>query len=422
MQEKRRDSKGRVLRNGEVQRSDGKYMFRYVDADGERRSVYSWKLVETDSAPSGKKCDEALRTIEQRVLRDVRDGIRTFSSSDITVNKLFDEFMDMREDLKMSTRCNYIVLYDKHVRDSLGRRAVGDVKHSDVYRLYLGMSKIDGLKISTIQSVNNVLWQILEMAVKDEIIRNNPATGAMKEISRVLKEEQEQRHALTIEQQSAWIDYVYGSNTYKRYGALFTVLLGTGMRIGEALGLRWQDIDFKKNVISVNHSIAYKATEGGGYEYRVSAPKTKAGIRVIPMFKEVRDALQKEKHKKRGSTQESFSVDGYSGFIFVNTAGKVYTQSFIFDVIQNITADFNREEMLRAAKENREPAYMPKISAHIFRHTFCTRLCENESNLKIIQDVMGHKNIRTTMEIYNEATAEAKQLSFKNLEGKIRLA
>lgn len=74
---KRKDSRGRVLRNGEVQRSDGKYMFRYTDAEGERHSVYSWKLVETDKIPNGKRCKEALRTIEQRVLKDLDDGIST---------------------------------------------------------------------------------------------------------------------------------------------------------------------------------------------------------------------------------------------------------------------------------------------------------------------------------------------------------
>ena len=90
-------------------------------------------------------------------------------------------------------------------------------------------------------------------------------------------------------------------------------------------------------------------------------------------------------------------------------------------MIQNIVTDYNREETLNAAKEKRDPLYIPKISAHILRHTFCTRICENETNLGVIKDVMGHKNIRTTMNVYNEATVQAKQASFSNLEGKIRL-
>lgn len=422
MAEKRKDSKGRVLRTGEAQREDGKYMFRYVDSNGERQTVYSWKLVETDRTPAGKKCKEALRTIEQRLLRDVEDGVNTRAANSTSPNSLFESFMDTRSDLKETTRCNYIHLYDKHVRDSIGKRKLSAISYSDVYNFYAELSRVKGLKISTIQSINSILWQLFDIAERDGLIRKNPSNGAMATLSKRLKEDQEKRNALTIEQQNALLDYVYSNEKYRRYGVLFTVLLGTGMRIGEALGLTWSNVDFKKNTIRVDHTLVYKDTESGGYKYRISDTKTKAGIRTIPMFSEVHKALLQARKLQMKTRASSFTVDGYSGFIFLNTAGKVYTPTFIYDVIQNIVYDFNQDEFILASKENRAPNYMPKISAHIFRHTFCTRLCENEHNLKIIQDVMGHKNIRTTMDVYNEATAQAKQHSFESLEGKIRLA
>ena len=139
------------------------------------------------------------------------------------------------------------------------------------------------------------------------------------------------------------------------------------------------------------------------------------------MFSEVKEALLKEKNKRRPKGKK-FSVDGYSDFIFLNSSGKVYTPSAIYDTIQNITYDHNKTELLLAMEENREPCYLPKFSAHILRHTFCTRLCENETNIKVIQDVMGHRNIRTTMEVYSEATKEKKKASFKGLEGKFKLS
>lgn len=422
MAEKRKDSKGRVLRTGEAQREDGKYMFRYVDSNGERQTVYSWKLVETDRTPAGKKCKEALRTIEQRLLRDVEDGVNTRAANSTSPNSLFESFMDTRSDLKETTRCNYIHLYDKHVKDSIGKRKLSAISYSDVYNFYAELSRVKGLKISTIQSINSILWQLFDIAERDGLIRKNPSNGAMATLSKRLKEDQEKRNALTIEQQNALLDYVYSNEKYRRYGVLFTVLLGTGMRIGEALGLTWSNVDFKKNTIRVDHTLVYKDTESGGYKYRISDTKTKAGIRTIPMFSEVHKALLQARKLQMKTRASSFTVDGYSGFIFLNTAGKVYTPTFIYDVIQNIVYDFNQDEFILASKENRAPNYMPKISAHIFRHTFCTRLCENEHNLKIIQDVMGHKNIRTTMDVYNEATAQAKQHSFESLEGKIRLA
>lgn len=421
MSNKRKDIKGRVLRNGEGQRADGKYMFRYVDGNGERRTVYSWKLVETDKIPDGKRCKEALRTIEKRLLKDLDDGILTKTADNTTVNELFDSFLAIRTDLKETTRCGYISLYDKHVRNDFGRRRLSRVRYSDVYKLYMSLNKDSGLKVSSIQSINAILWQVFEIAVRDSLIRINPTGSAMRDAARCINEDRGQRHALTLGEQAAFLDYVYADDKYKRYAPLFTVLLGTGMRIGEALGLRWEDVDFKKGLIHVNHSLRYRDTEHGGYEYHISSTKTKAGVRDIPMFQDVKKALQKEKRRKKGANLPEFIVDGYSGFIFLNSAGKVYTPSFIFDTIQNIRVDYNNGETLRARAEGRDPLYLPKFSVHILRHTFCTRLCENEQNLKVIQEVMGHKNIRTTMDVYNEATAQTLQHSFSNLEGKIRL-
>ena len=421
MAEKRKDSRGRVLRNGEVQRPDGKYMFRYSDASGERRTVYSWKLVETDKAPEGKRCPEALRTIEQRVLRDAEDGIDRKGIKNKTVNMLFDDFMCVRTELKESTRCNYTCLYDTHIRNGLGRRKAAAIKYSDIYNFYMQLSREKGLKISTIQTINAFMWQMFERLYRDDAIRKNPVSGVMVEVSHKLKEEPNKREALTVEEQTALLKYIYDSDKYKRYGALFTTLLGTGMRIGEALGLRWSDVDFKNGTITVSHSLSYKTSEGGGYRYKISAPKTKAGIREIPMFSTVKTALESIKSGRAKRAQDEFSIDGYKDFIFLNSAGKVYTPAFIFDTIQNIVTDYNRDEFAKACEQHREPHYLPKISAHILRHTFCTRMCENESNLKIIQDVMGHKNIRTTLDVYSHATSEAKKHSFENLEGKICL-
>ena len=193
------------------------------------------------------------------------------------------------------------------------------------------------------------------------------------------------------------------------------------MRIGEALGLRWSDCDFDKDLIHVTHTLLYKGQESGGYAYRISEPKTKAGIRNIPMLSDVKEALLREKTKKRHPCHKAFTVDGYTGFIFLNGKGKVFTPCYVFDSIRSITFDHNKEELLLAEAEKREPLYFPKFSAHILRHTFCTRLCENETNIKVIQDVMGHKNIRTTMDVYNEATMTQKMLSFQGLDGKMRL-
>ena len=224
MTDRRRDSKGRILKNGEVQRPDGRYMFRYVDAEGNRQTVYSWKLVETDAVPSGKRCKEALRDMEKRIQRDLEDHIRTVDASTTTVNDLFASFMRLRTDLKETTRCNYIQLYGTHIRPSLGSKKLKSVKFSDIQKLYITMMQELGLKASTVQSVHSILYQMFDTAVMDNVIRTNPCANVLKSLRRMFSMEQEKRHALTVEEQAELIRYVYRSTRYRRLGTLFTVL------------------------------------------------------------------------------------------------------------------------------------------------------------------------------------------------------
>ncbi|MCR5127742.1 MAG: tyrosine-type recombinase/integrase, partial [Lachnospiraceae bacterium] len=148
-------------------------------------------------------------------------------------------------------------------------------------------------------------------------------------------------------------------------------------------------------------------------------PKTEAGIRTIPMLDVVKDAFEVEKEEqavKGGNTQV---IDGMSGFIFCNRYGNVLNPQSINDTIRRIRSSYNTEEVLNAKKESREPVILPDFSCHHLRHTFATRLCETETNLKVIQSVMGHKSIETTMDIYAEATDEKKQESFELLASKL---
>ena len=114
-------------------------------------------------------------------------------------------------------------------------------------------------------------------------------------------------------------------------------------------------------------------------------------------------------------------IDGYTNFVFSTSEGNVYTPESVNRVIKRIYEDYNKVETERAKKEGREPLLLPHFSAHHLRHTFCTRLCENESNLKVIHSVMGHSDIQTTMDIYAECTQEKKDEVFANLNGKIMI-
>ena len=143
--------------------------------------------------------------------------------------------------------------------------------------------------------------------------------------------------------------------------------------------------------------------------------------RVIPMLQKVKDALLLEYEIQSRDGFNETVIDGYSGFIFKNRFGAVVSALCINKAIERICRDYNKEEKERAQAEQREPVLIPRFTAHQLRHTFCTRFCENETNIKVIQEIMGHADISTTMDIYNEATMAKKFESFANLEDKIRI-
>lgn len=423
MNEKRRDNKGRVLRNSESQRPDGKYEFKYLDAFGRRRSVYSWKLVSTDKLPPGKRACEPLRDIEKRLSRDFDDGIDAHKAYKTTLNDYYDEYIATKIELKAITRTNYQYMYKKFVSDSIGAMRLVDIKYSDIKKYYIHLIKDFGFKPNTVDNVHTLLHPVFAIAVRDGILRVNPTDGALAEIKRSHNWETPKRHALTTKQQERFVEFVSQNPIYKRWMTLFTVMLGTGARIGEVSGLRWEDCDFENNIIEINHNLVYNSRgRNGAPEAQITTPKTRAGIRIIPMFSEVKKALLEEYGRQKEDGFNPLVVDGYTHFIFFNQYGHALHGHSVNKVIDRIVKEANAQEQERARQEHREPLLLPHFSCHNLRHTFCTRLCENESNIKVIQEIMGHKNIETTMDVYSEATKEKKIETFASLEGTFRIS
>lgn len=422
MSEKKKDNKGRILRPGERQREDGRYEYRYKDINGNTRSIYSWKLVDTDKAPFGKKCAEALRELEKQVRRDLEDDINTHAAQRTTLNSFFDSYIETKYELKQSTRTNYKYMYKKYVSEELGQKDIAAIRYSDIKKFYIHLIKDIGFKPNSMEIIHTILHPIFTTAVRDGLIRLNPTDGVMAEIKKSHDWEKPKRHALTEAQQTAFVGYVAASKEYKHWLPVFTVLLGTGCRVGEIVGLRWEDCNFAENLISINHNLIYRLQDSGKCEYHITTPKSKAGERIIPMLSEVKKALMAERLYQMQTGFNQTIIDGYSGFIFKNRFGECLNAHCINRAIDRISRDYNAEETASAKKQGREPELLPHFSVHNLRHTFCTRFCENETNLKIIQEIMGHADIQTTMNVYNEATKEKKMESFANLEGKIKIS
>lgn len=420
---KRTDARGRILKDGESQRPDGIYRYRYTDAYGKRHDVYSNRLVATDKVPKGSKPDLSLREKEKQINRDLDDGIKAQVENSATLNELFQLYMSTKTKLKESTRTNYIYMYEKYVQDVLGSKKVKDIKYSTIYSFYSGLIDGLGFKPNSMEIIHSILHPVFRLAVRDEYIRMNPTEGAMSEIKRTYDWEKPKRIALTIPEQEMLIDFLNTSETYCRWKSIITFFLGTGCRVGEVIGLRWEDCDFEKKTISINHNTIYRKYKGESESrFHITTPKTKAGIRMIPMLSDVKNALLAEYNLQQQIGFCDEIIDGYSGFIFQNRFGSLLSSNDINRALERIYTACNNEERERAKEEKRPPVLIRHFSVHNLRHTFCTRFCENESNLKVIQEIMGHADIETTMNIYAEATTEKKVESFANLEGKIKIS
>ena len=347
---------------------------------------------------------------------DLHDGIRPDKKM-MTVNDLFDLWKNLKRGLKDSTFQNYIYMYDCFVRPGFGKQRICQVKKSDVRKFYNRLVDDKILKIATVDTIHNVLHQTFQVAVDDGFIRQNPTDNMMRELKLAYGDDSEKREALTIPQQKLFIDYMLRTPRYRHWYPIFFIMLNTGMRVGEITGLRWRDVDMENGTISVNHTLVYynHRDEKGCY-YSINTPKTKAGMRTIPMTEEVKKAFLMEKeYQEEVGIENTARVEGYDDFIFLNQNGNVQNQSTLNKAIRRIMRDCN-SAVLDNTPEGSTPVLLPHFSCHVLRHTFATRLCEAGISLKFVQTVLGHVDISTTMNIYVSITADVQQKEISAFE------
>jgi len=180
-------------------------------------------------------------------------------------------------------------------------------------------------------------------------------------------------------------------------------------------------VDFENEVITIQQALV-TSCEADGKEYQhITAPKTENGIRTIPMLSDVKTALLNQQEWMMAMGGCLKPVDGHRDFVFMNTKGNTVSKSSFNHVLSRIIQAMNKKECESAEREGRAPDLMPHISAHVLRHTFCTRFAENDPNADTLQKIMGHSDIRITYQVYNKVSNEKKKISFRNLEGKFSL-
>ena len=393
MSEKRRDNKGRILRTGESQRADGRYMYKYVNRAGETKVVYSWKLVATDRVPKGKRDDLSLREKEREIQRDLEDGIDT-KGKKMTLCELYAKKTAQRINVKKNTLAGRKYLMDALKQDKLGSRSIDSIKPSDAKEWAVRM-KEKGYGFKTISNYKRSLKASFYMAIEDDYVRKNPFDF---QLSEVIDDDSESRQALSEEQEEKLLSFLQYDTVYQKYYDDVLILLKTGLRISELCGLTVQDLDFENHTLNINHQLL-RNQEG----YYIETPKTKCGIRKVPMSEEAGKAFQRV--LKRKKTVKGIVIDGYRNFLFLNQKGMPMTACYYTSTLRNIVKIYN--------KYHDEP--LPKITPHILRHTFCTRLAQKNMNPKNLQYIMGHSSIMITLNLYAHASQTGANMEMRSL-------
>ena len=393
--ERRKDKKNRVLKEGEYQRSCGTYEFKWRDKSGGRHSISAVTL-------------EELREKELDVLRDVLDGVKA-DKNNLTINDLYNSWVQLKRGLKDNTFSNYKYMYTMFVEPDFGKRKIVDLKRSDIRSFYNHLADERHVQINTIDCIHTVLHQVLELGVEDDYLRYNPSDNALKELKKARNFEVTKRRALTVPEQELFEAYLSRQGQYHRWYPIFIIMLWTGMRVGEVTGLRWCDIDLEDDTISVNHTLVYYDKRNDERcTFAINTPKTAAGERIIPMLPKVKEAfLMEKKYQEECGLESRAVVDGYRDFIFINRFGNVQHQGTLNKALSRIVRDCNFEILDKPHKK--DTVILPKFSNHSLRHTFTTRMCEAGVNLKVMQEILGHADAETTMDIYAEATKELKK-------------
>lgn len=378
MSTKRRDNKGRVLFPGEWQEANGRYSFRYMDALGKRKAIYSWRLTEADMPPAGKKKTKCLREKEREVMALSLQGIK---GSDLTVLELVERYISLKTGVKHNTMANYNFVINALKREAFSGRAVTDVKLSDA-KIFLIKLQRDGRGYSSIHSIRGVLKPAFQMAVDDDMILKNPFSF---ELGTVIVNDSVKREALSPKDEEKFLSFVKEDPHYNKYYDAFFLLFKTGMRISEFCGLTVRDLDFENDVIIIDHQLQRTRQ----MKYEVLSTKTTSGTRQLPMTDEIREVCERILMNRPKPKKEPM-IDGYGGFLYLDKNGRPMVALHWEKYMQHAVHKYNREH----------PIQLPPITPHICRHTYCSNQAKAGMNPKSLQYLMGHSDIAVTLNVY----------------------
>lgn len=391
----RRDSKKRKLWAGESQDKDGRYVYKYTDAFGKRKAVYSWRLTEADATPKDKKKDLSLREKEKQIQRDLSNNIAT-DGGNMTVLDLVKRYVSQKRGVRHNTEANYKFVINIIAKEPFGQKRIDKVKLSDA-KAWLIKLQDDGRGYSTIHTVRGVIRPAFQMAMDDDLIRRNPFEF---QLCTVVVNDSVTREAITRKQERQFLDFIKNDKHFCRYYDGIYILFHTGLRISEFVGLTIADIDFKNRKINVDHQLQRKRN----MEYIIEETKTEAGVRQIPMTDDVYECFQRIVANRKKPKVEPM-IGGRTGFLYLDKNEMPMVALHWEKYFQHIREKYNSIYRVQ----------MPIITPHVCRHTFCSNMAKSGMNPKTLQYIMGHSDISVTLNTYTHVKFEDAEEEMKKV-------
>ena len=350
------------------------YRGSYYAPDGKRRYV------------SAKQKGDAERALRQ-AMTDTDRGL-VFDAGTLTVEEYLNRWLtdSVQDTVRATTFERYEQITRKHIIPEIGRMKLKALTPAHVRGLYRKRLE-DGLSPRTVQYVHITLHKALKQAVRDGLIPRN-ATEAVRP-PQVRKEE---IRPLSPEQAKVLFEAARGD----RLEALYVLAVTTGLRQGELLGLKWDDVDLEAGTLQVRRTLT--TAKGGPV---LSAPKTKGSRRTVKLSQTALQALRSHLERQLGEIDRAGDLWRENGLIFASEVGEPLDRHY--------TTKHRFKPLLKRAG-------LPEIRFHDLRHTCATLLLSKNVNPKIVSEMLGHATIAITLDTYSHVLPTMQESAAKAME------
>lgn len=373
-----KDLKGKELGVGITQQKNGLYNAGFVDKLGKRR------------VKRFKKLQECRKWLDEAKYIDEHSSITEANA--MMVEAWFEYWISIKEKtVRPNTVRNYRERYHRNISKVIGKMLLIDVKPIHCQKIFSDMAD-EGYKTTTIYQTRIALYNMLDFAKENDVIINNPCKKSVKSD---MGQPSDKKEALTIDVQRKFLEAARDQSYENQY----RFVLQTGLRTGELVGLKWDDIDFKNKTLTISRTMEYRYKVG---EWRIGPPKSGAGYRTVPLTDEAIRILKAQKEKN--SKIKVIPME-WADQVFLCRKG---------EPVKNSTYD-------TALFKICDKVGIKRFSMHVLRHTFATRCIEAGMMPKTLQKILGHSNIGITMNLYVHITEDEKHKEIELVAGALKV-